>query len=628
MKTKIAQQLKSRLFYIRLLSAAVLIMSFIPRCSPITAYGGESSGSLVMSLGRLGAVINYFSTEIPSFKAYSSTLFILVILIYVALIGLLFGLLLTFSHDKDYRKHGRDAIFYSSVVLTLVFMVLCVLYFNINIKMYQWGSVAVYRKLLIIFKIPVFLLVYTVLCAAIAILNILENGFRVSDLKYKIESELGHRFKGGIHVPYNKVTRKMAIETLPPSKTMVFPLSQHIGAACESLVKAGDTVTVGQKIADTDAFVSAPVHSSVSGKVLKVCDMPHPTLNMAPAIVIENDFEDTPSDTLTPHEDYSDLSNEELISIIREAGITGMGGASFPTHVKIQSALKDNVDMLIINAAECEPYLSNDNRLMLENCDELIGGINILRRIFGLKHAYIGIEANKPRAIKTLGRAVHKTGIRVVVLRAKYPQGGEKQLIKAVCGRVVPSGKLPSSVGCCIFNVDTASAVYRAVVKGLPVMRRIVTVAGDGVSRPANLNVRLGTPFADVLQACGLKDETKKIVMGGPMMGACQYSLYAPVVKGTSGLLCFTESEEESTEGSCIRCGGCVSACPMNLTPNYIGMYAKMRDFDKCEKLNAADCIECGCCSFTCPAKIPLVQYMRLAKQNVIENRKRQVLKK
>lgn len=617
------------MFYIRLLTASLLVMSLIPFCNPITSYGGEASGSLVIIMKDIGQIIKYFSTEIPKFSAYSNTLFIMCLLIYFALIGLLFGFLLTFSRDVSYKLYGLNAILYSSAVMTVVFFVLCVLYFNINITMYKLGSAAVYRKLLIIFRMPVFLLVFTVVTVGLFLLSVILRGFSFSELKYKFESWLSHRFKGGVHVPYHKVTRYMAIEKIPPSKIMVYPLSQHIGAACESLVKPGDTVKIGQKIADTDAFVSAPVHATVSGKVLKVDYMPHPTANSAPAIVVENDFLDTECESLhATAADYGSMSNEQLISIVREAGITGMGGASFPTHVKIQSALKDNIDTLIINAAECEPYLSNDNRIMLESTNELIEGIKILCKIFGLKTAYIGVEANKPRAIKALSRATHKTRIKVIVLHAKYPQGGEKQLIKAVCNRTVPSGKLPSSVGCTIFNVDTVCAIYRAVAFGTPVMRRIVTVAGSGVSRPANVHVRLGTSFESVLEYCGLKEETTKIIMGGPMMGISQYSLSAPVIKGTSGILCFTDQEIDTTpESSCIRCGSCVSACPMNLTPNYIGMYTKLRDFDTCEKLNAADCIECGCCSFTCPAKIPLVQYMRLAKQNVIEKRKKEVNK-
>lgn len=630
MKTKMLELIKSRYFYVRLLSFAILVMSFIPFCNPITGYNGTHSSSLVLIIKNIGSVINYFSTEIPQFSSYSNVLFIMIILLYVSLIGILFGFLLLFSHDKSYRQNGRNAILYASAVMTVVFLVLCVLYFNINLAMYKFGSQAVYRKLLILFRIPIFLVIYTLISGAVLVLSALEKGFSFSDIKYRIKSDISHRFKGGVHVPYNKVTSKMPIETLAPAKLMIYPLSQHIGAACQTLVKPGDAVKIGQKIADTDAFVSAPIHASVSGKVVKVDYAPHPTLNSCQAIYIENDFEDSAHESLMlTHRDYKDLSNEQLISIIREAGITGMGGASFPTHVKIQSALKDNIDTLIINASECEPYLSNDNRIILEDKDALIEGINILRQIFGLKNAYIGIESNKPKAIKVLNKATHKTGIKVVVLRAKYPQGGEKQLIKAVCNRKVPSGKLPSSVGCCIFNVDTVCAVYRAVVTGTPVIRRIVTVAGDGVAAPKNLNVRLGTPFTCVLEACGLKDDTKEIIMGGPMMGISQYSLDAPVIKSTSGLLCFTEdsSDQNYDNTTCIRCGSCVSVCPMNLTPNYIGMYTKLRDFDSCDKLNASDCIECGCCSFTCPAKIPLVQYMRLAKQNVMENRKRQVNK-
>lgn len=624
---KVSELVKSKLFYVKLLTALILVMSFIPACNPITAYDNTAGGSLVTILKNIGTVIQYFSTEIPKFSAFSGTLFIMCILIYASLIAMFFCLLLTFSKDPAYRAHGRNGILYGSLLLSVVFIILWVLYFNINLAMYKYGSVAVYRKLLIIFRMPLFLIVFTLLSLAVFVLSMMVRGFSFTELVYKVRSYFSHRFKGGIYVPHTKVTRKKAIEKLPPSKIMVYPLSQHIGVACQPLVKVGDTVRIGQKIADTDAFLSAPVHATVSGKVVKIDLCPHPTANMAPAIVVENDFEDAEHESLhNTHPDYESLSNEQLISIIREAGITGMGGASFPTHVKIQSALKDGIDTLIINAAECEPYLSVDNRVMLENTAEFLEGVKILRKIFGLKHAYIGIEANKPRAIKVLTKATHKTGIRVVALHAKYPQGGEKQLIKAVCNRVVPSGKLPSSVGCCIFNVDTACAVYRAVVLGQPVMRRNVTVAGGGVENPSNLNVRLGTSFATVLEHCGLKEETKKIVMGGPMMGAAQYSLDTPVIKGTSGLLCFTENElSDDSESNCIRCGACVSACPMNLTPNYIGMYAKLRDFDMCEKLNASDCIECGSCSFTCPAKIPLVQYLRLSKQNIIEKRKREV---
>lgn len=615
---------KSKLFYIRLLSAVTIILSFIPFCNPITAYDGEKHGALITAIGNMGSVVKYFSTEMPGFKAFTNILFILVILIYVGLIGVLFGLLLTFSHDKTYNKNGINSILYSSILLLVVFVVLSILYLNINWQMYSYGSVAVYRKLLVLLRIPVFLYVFGVISFALFVLTMVQNGFSLHALKYSIESYFAHRFVGGVHVPYNKVTRKMPIEKIPPAKIMVYPISQHIGASCQSLVKVGDTVTVGQKIADTDAYVSAPVHSSVSGKVIRIGEEPHPTQNKVLSIVVENDFLYTPCENIGAVRDNIDsLTTDQLLSIIREAGITGMGGACFPTHVKIQSALKDNIDTLIINAAECEPYLSNDNRLLIENTDEVIEGIQILKKIFGLKTAFIGIESNKPRAIKKLNRATYKKGIEVEILHAKYPQGGEKQLIKSVCNRVVPAGKLPSSVGCCILNVDTVAAIYRAVALSTPVIRRIVTVAGDGVEKAGNYHIHLGTPFSHVLEHCGLKPETNKIIMGGPMMGTAQYSLDVPVVKGTSGILCFIEDEQ--VEGtSCIRCGSCVSACPMRLVPNYIAQYAKLNNFDECEKLSAADCIECGCCSYTCPAKIPLTQYMRLAKQSVIEKRKKE----
>ena len=594
---------------------------------PITAYDNEKHGSLITAIGNMGSVIRYFSTEMPGFKAFTNILFILVILIYVGLIGLLFGLLLTFSHDKNYNKNGINSILYSSVLLLVVFVVLSILYLNINWQMYSYGSVAVYRKLLVLLRIPVFLYVYGIIAFLLFVLTMVVNGFSIHALKYSIESYFAHRFLGGVHVPYNKVTRKMPVEKIEAAKIMIYPLSQHIGAPCRSLVKVDDIVTVGQKIADTDAFVAAPIHSSVSGKVIRISEEPHPTQNRVMSIVVENDFLYTPCENLgTIRENIESLTTDQLLSIIREAGITGMGGASFPTHVKIQSALKDGIDTLIINAAECEPYLSNDNRVLIENTEEVIGGIQILKKIFGLKNAFIGIESNKPRAIKKLNRATHKKHIEVEILKAKYPQGGEKQLIKAVCNRTVPAGKLPSSVGCCILNVDTAAAIYRAVVLNTPVIRRIVTVAGDGVEKAGNYHILLGTPFSHVLEHCGFNSNTQKIIMGGPMMGTAQYSLDVPVIKGTSGILCFTEINTQNST-NCIRCGSCVSVCPMRLTPNYISLYAKMGKFDECEKLNAADCIECGCCSYTCPAKIQLIQYIRIAKQEVIEKRKREANK-
>ncbi|MBQ8894109.1 MAG: electron transport complex subunit RsxC [Clostridia bacterium] len=429
-----------------------------------------------------------------------------------------------------------------------------------------------------------------------------------------------HRFKGGVHPTPHKNTRSKPIETLPPQKEMIYPLLQHIGAICEPCVKVGDYVRVGQKIADTSAAVAAPVHSTVSGTVTKICDWDHPTGNRIPAIIVENDFEDKRAECFQEScPDYQSKSPEELIYMIREAGIVGMGGAAFPTHIKLASGL-GRVDTIVINAAECEPYLSSDHRVILESADEILGGLEIVRYIMGAAHMFIGIENNKPDAISLLHKKLAKSHIKVVILKTKYPQGGEKQLIRAVTGRVVPSGKLPADVGCLVLNVDTVIAIYRAIVTGSPLMRRIVTVAGHGVERTGNVHVRIGTPFSAVLEYFGYKPSTKKLIMGGPMMGSAQYSLDAPVIKGTSGLICMTKEQlTMDRDVNCIRCGSCVSACPMNLVPSYIAQYVKNEQFDQVEKLHAGDCIECGCCSFTCPAKIPLIQYMRIGKQKVNE---------
>ena len=622
---KIKQIFKRYITYIQFLSIVVLIFAFIPALNPITDYSGNSSGALAFILGEIGNISGFFSSEIPNFQFYSDILFILVIVIYIAMVLMLFGVILSFGKGEN-LTHGKRALFFASIILSIVYLVLGIIYFSINLKMHEFGSDIIFRKLLIILKIPPVLIITFFLNLAIMVLSILDSGADFLEIRYKIQSYFRHRFKGGVHVPYNKVTAGQPIETLAPAKEMVYPLLQHIGAQLESLVKVGDRVKIGQKIADSGAAMSAPVHATVSGKVIKIEARNHPTANKMMAIVVENDFEDSEHEDLqTQHPDYQNLSSEDIIDIVHNAGITGMGGASFPSHMKLKSSL-GKVDTLIINAAECEPYLSNDNRVILENTDEVITGIKILKHTLNVNNVLIGIESNKPRAIKALNKAAAKTGFKVIVLYAKYPQGGEKQLIKATCGRVVPSGKLPVDVGCCVFNVDTAVSVYRAVVKGRPVLNKIITVAGKGVEHPKNLNVRIGTPFSAVLEYCGFKDETEKIIMGGPMMGVCQYSLDTPVIKGSSGLICLTKDEiaVDEPDAVCIRCGACAAACPMNLLPNYIGLYTKRSEFDKCQKLGALDCIECGSCSYTCPQKIPLVQYLRLSKQKLNEKRKKE----
>ena len=625
---KIKKILKRYITYIQLLSIVVLVFAFIPALNPITDYSGQSRGALAFILGSIGNISGFFGSQIPNFQFYSDILFILVIVIYIAMVLLLFGVVLTFGKG-DNLVHGKRALFFSSIILTIVYLALGIIYFSINLTMHEYGSDIIFRKLLIILKIPPALIITFFLNLAILVLSVLDSGADFLEICYKIQSAFSHRFKGGVHVPYNKVTASQPIETLPPAKEMVYPLSQHIGAQLESLVKVGDYVTIGQKIADSSAAISAPIHATVSGNVVKIEPRSHPTADKMTAIVVENDFEDREHESLHGgHPDFEKLNSEQIIDIVHNAGITGMGGASFPTHMKLKSSI-GKVDTLIINAAECEPYLSNDNRVIIENTSEVIDGIKILKHTLGVNTVLIGIESNKPRAIKAISKAASNAGFKVIVLYAKYPQGGEKQLIKAVCGRVVPSGKLPADVGCCVFNVDTAVSVYRAVVKGRPVMNKIITVAGDGVEHPKNLNVRIGTPFSYVLEYCGLKDETSKVVMGGPMMGISQYSMESPVIKNTSGLICFTKGElTEEKAADCIRCGACVEACPMNLLPNYIGLYTKRKEFDKCKRLGALDCIECGSCSYTCPQKIPLVQYLRLSKQTLSEMSKKEGMAK
>lgn len=434
-------------------------------------------------------------------------------------------------------------------------------------------------------------------------------------------------FKGGIHPHVNKdMTHAGPIERMPAPPVLIIPMLQHLGAPCQPLVKPGDKVLMGQKIGDSDAPLSCPVHSSVSGVVKSIEPKWHPSGNKVLSVVIENDYEDNQVKTIRHNEkDASDYTPEEIIAIAREAGISGMGGAGFPTHVKLKTALDKKADKLIINGSECEPFITADHRAMIEYPRAIIGGIKLIMNCLGLKEAFIGIEDNKPDAIATMKTVAWDSNIHIVKLKTKYPQGAEKQLIKVIAEKEVPAGKLPMDVGCAVFNVDTCAALYRAAKTGTPVIKRVVTISGSAVNRPQNLLVRLGTPFSDVFDYCnGFTKKPAKIIMGGPMMGLAQHTLEAPVIKGTNGLLAFTADEMEIYENpSCIRCGKCVQSCPMHLMPNYIGMYAGKGMYDECEKLHVTDCIECGCCAYICPARIHLVQLMRMAKAEVIKKNKR-----
>lgn len=427
-------------------------------------------------------------------------------------------------------------------------------------------------------------------------------------------------FKGGIHPNDSKsATNQIPIRELAPPDTLYFPMQQHIGAPLSSLVSVGDTVKMGQKIADSDAYMSVPLHASVSGTVKDIGLYLYPTGLKMPTIVIENDGKDTPEEPLNT-KTLEELAPKELVGLVREAGIVGMGGAGFPTHVKLSPPPEKKITYIIVNGAECEPYLTSDHRVMLEQPEDVIFGLRAVMKIFSLNEAYIGIEENKPDAISAISSAAEKAkGIHVLTLAKKYPQGAEKQLIRAVTGREVPSGGLPMDVGCVVINVDTAVEISRAVRLGLPLMRRVVTVAGGAVKHPANFRVRIGTPFRYVIeQAGGFIEEPKKIVMGGPMMGISGYSLDVPVVKGTSGILAFTESEVSiRSTSNCIRCGKCVEVCPMNLIPAMLSAHSIRKNLEQCEKYHLMDCIECGSCSYICPAQRHLVQSIRWGKQQL-----------
>ena len=429
-------------------------------------------------------------------------------------------------------------------------------------------------------------------------------------------------FFGGVHPKENKwYACDKETQVFPEPDILVIPMSQHIGAPCKPLVKKGDLVTVGQKIGDNQGLC-VPVHASVSGKVKSVEAKPHTNGSTVMSVVIENDHLGTLCEDIKPRtqEEVDALSNEELISIIREGGIVGMGGATFPTHVKLSGGI-GKVDTVIVNAGECEPYITSDDRLCREEPAKLIKGLQIIMKIFGLKEGHIGIEDNKPEAVKTLNANLCKEdGITVDVLPAKYPQGAEKQLIYAVTGREVPSGGLPAAVGCAVFNAATCKAIYDVVYEGMPLIKRIVTVSGDILMEPKNLLVPIGTSFNDLIEACGHSENPYKVLSGGPMMGAAQYDLSVPTIKGVNAITVLGKKNKyDVADSRCLRCGKCIDACPMKLMP--VLMYKSMQsnDIQEMKDNNIMDCIECGSCAYTCPASVPLVLGFRVAKQ-VIRN--------
>ncbi len=431
---------------------------------------------------------------------------------------------------------------------------------------------------------------------------------------------------GGIHPPEEKYyTEQKKIEDAPLPQRAVIPLQQHIGAPCTPLVKAKDQVLTGQKIGEPKGFVSAPVHASISGTVTAVSEMPHPIGREVLSVVIDSDNDDRWIDGISGTEDFLSLSPEQLKTRILEAGIVGMGGATFPTHVKLSPPKEKPIDTVIVNGVECEPYLTADHRLMLENAEEILGGLKILMTVLGVRKGAIGIEYNKPDAIRKMTEiTAREESIEVFPLKVKYPQGAEKQLIKAILGREVPSGGLPMDVGVVVQNVGTTAAVYKAIRFGLPMIDRITTVTGPGINNPKNLRVRIGTPFSELLALCGgIKGKAGKVISGGPMMGISQYTEEVPVIKGTSGILVFRDQDLRLVDSNpCIRCGKCIEACPMQIDPCLFGVYVEADEMDELEINHILDCIECGSCAFVCPAKRPLVHLIRYGKAEVLAKKK------
>ncbi|HQI70424.1 MAG TPA: electron transport complex subunit RsxC [Bacteroidales bacterium] len=427
---------------------------------------------------------------------------------------------------------------------------------------------------------------------------------------------------GGVHPEENKISAGVAIKNLSLPKTAVIPLSQSLGAPSVPIVNKGDKVLTGQLIAQGNSFISSNIHSPVSGTVSKIDDMMDASGYRRKAIIIDVEGDDW-VDAIDRSPEIKQeivLNKEEIVACIKNAGIVGLGGATFPTHVKLMVPEGKKAEYLIINAVECEPYLTSDHRIMLEKGEEVMIGIKILMKALAVDSAYVGIENNKPDAIEHLSKLAEKySGIKVVALKVKYPQGGEKQLIKALINREVPSGKLPIEVGCVVQNVGTAFAVYEAVQKNKPLIERVVTVTGKAVANPSNFIVRIGTPVSALLEAAGgIPDDTGKVINGGPMMGKAVNSTEIPVVKGMSGLVLMPEKEAKRMKVSnCIRCAKCVSACPMGLAPYLIAQTAEIGQEEMAESLRVLDCIECGSCSFTCPSGRPLLENIRMAKNKV-----------
>jgi Na+-translocating ferredoxin:NAD+ oxidoreductase subunit C len=449
-------------------------------------------------------------------------------------------------------------------------------------------------------------------------------------------------FKGGVNLKGNKLTSSKAIEFANKPSKVILPLIQHIGAPCEPIVNKDDCVKVGQKIAESKAPFSVPIHTPISGIVKSIEQLPHPiTGKPTQSIIIESDNQNNKDNSNENNDnnnqdnklnnDYLSYTSDKLLNIIKDSGIVGLGGAAFPTHIKLSPPKGISIDTLIINGAECEPFLTSDHRLMIENSEEIIKGILIVAKVLKTKKVFIGIEENKKDAIRIMNKKINNSQkfnidnikIKVVSLPTKYPQGAEKMLIYSLTKRKVPTGELPMNVGCVVQNIGTVYAIYQAVALSKPLYERVVTITGK-VNNPKNLMVKIGTPISELIKmAGGYKGEPKKLINGGPMMGVAMPSDDLPIIKSTSGIVVFNQDDIYQAEMpiECIRCGRCVNECPMNLNPTLIARYAEKGRIDLAEKTYAMDCIECGCCSFGCPSKISLVHWIRYAKSEIKNNK-------
>ncbi|NND46960.1 MAG: electron transport complex subunit RsxC [Woeseiaceae bacterium] len=434
-------------------------------------------------------------------------------------------------------------------------------------------------------------------------------------------SLLRHSFEHGVHPAHHKAqTEDLPIQRVPFVKDYVMPLGQHIGVPSRAVVVAGERVRRGQIIAEPGGFVSTALHSPVTGTIREVGDFRGADGRFAPAIAIEADPFATQQVDAGAAQDWESLSLEKFIEAVQMAGIVGLGGAAFPSHVKLSVPDGVRIRHLLVNGAECEPYLTNDHRLMVERPDALLDGAEIVRQKLGAEETIIGVESNKPDAIEIIRRHIQPgQPVRVVPLKVKYPQGAEKMMIKSVFGKEVPAGQLPRDVEVNVNNVGTIVAIADYFLRGLPLIERVLTVAGPGVTYPANLVVPLGTPVREVVRFCGgLKGESREIIMGGPMMGRPIASLDVPVLKGCSGVLVFTEAETaRRKEYPCISCGRCLEACPYFLNPSRLARLSRARMYDAMKAYHVFDCVECGCCTFACPSSIPIVQLIRTAKDDL-----------